>query len=399
MSSRREAAPPHPPHAGHPTDGPAVKALLKFLYVMPLGIIKFAADGGVDLINPMAAQLLMPLVPEPSIDNVFVTLRTLCPELAGAVGAFRHDSGTILDQRRIDGAVGSRHVTLSLTVIRVTPATHMAVLRDISRLTDMLAFAFTSADLLIEVDRDSRITWAGGALQSLLGMEAQAAVGNPIDSLFSPIDRDTLNRAMLGIASRDRLLPQLLRLNNAAQTRCVLAGLALRGSGERFFVTVGPPPAAVLTADAAPKAGRELQLEAENWVRNRQEGVLGLLDVHGWEEASVGLNTTQIDCLKRELGRLAQNAGGDAVIVGEVSAGRFGVLGPADTDLGQLARALQQLVESFSPGPPTAVVGTRVDLGANGLSPTQSIQALRLVLLPSQSRHSLVITSSCELLD
>jgi EAL domain-containing protein (putative c-di-GMP-specific phosphodiesterase class I) len=362
------------------TEDPVIEELLQFIYLMPLGVIKFGADGGVELMNPMASQMLLPLVAEMSLDNLFQAMRSLCPELGDAVGAFQGESGSILDQRRIDACVGHRHVTLSLTVTRVNRTTHMAVLRDISRLTEMLAFAFTSADLLIEVDNDSRITWAGGAFQSLLGMQPKDAIGNPLDSLFSPRDRDTLNNAMLGIGSRGRLLPQLLRLTNPAQTRCVLAGLALRGNSERFFVTVGPPPAAVLKAEVALKGSHEFLQEAETWLRNRQDGVLGLLDVHGWEKAATKLNNTQLDCLKREIGRLAETAGGDAIALGEISAGRFGVLAPANTDLSQLARALEELVGSFSPGREMAVVGTQLDLGSAGLSPSQSIQAIRLVL-------------------
>ena len=39
------------------------EALIQFLYQAPVGLIQSSADGEISLINPMAAQLLMPLAP------------------------------------------------------------------------------------------------------------------------------------------------------------------------------------------------------------------------------------------------------------------------------------------------------------------------------------------------
>jgi hypothetical protein len=37
------------------------ETLLEFLYLTPVGIVKFRLDGAIDIANPVAAALLMPL--------------------------------------------------------------------------------------------------------------------------------------------------------------------------------------------------------------------------------------------------------------------------------------------------------------------------------------------------
>lgn len=86
--------------------------LLQLLHLMPVGVLKFTPDGTLALRNAMASQLLMPLLGEPALDNIFFALRHLCPELAATIAAFHAPTGTILDQRRIEGRVGPKQLTL-----------------------------------------------------------------------------------------------------------------------------------------------------------------------------------------------------------------------------------------------------------------------------------------------
>ena len=42
-----------------------------------------------------------------------------------------------------------------------------------------IGFAFASADLLLELTRELRVSWAGGAALSLLGLDSDKVIGSP----------------------------------------------------------------------------------------------------------------------------------------------------------------------------------------------------------------------------
>ena len=41
----------------------SLEVLMQFLYIAPVGLLQFQLDGPVDLVDPLAARLLMPLNP------------------------------------------------------------------------------------------------------------------------------------------------------------------------------------------------------------------------------------------------------------------------------------------------------------------------------------------------
>ena len=119
-----------------PSTSDVVEELLQFLYLAPVGIVKFAADGTVDLINPFASQILLPLVRQANLDNLYVALARVVPDLGKLVAAFVEKSGQILDQQRLETHVGDGTLVLSLIVNRVDDAVYMAVLKDVTKLAE-----------------------------------------------------------------------------------------------------------------------------------------------------------------------------------------------------------------------------------------------------------------------
>ncbi len=45
-------------------------ALMQFLYRAPIGLVQTALNGQIEMLNPMSAQLLMPLSRECILDNL-----------------------------------------------------------------------------------------------------------------------------------------------------------------------------------------------------------------------------------------------------------------------------------------------------------------------------------------
>jgi diguanylate cyclase (GGDEF)-like protein/PAS domain S-box-containing protein len=111
-----------------------MEELLQFLYLMPVGVVKFRATGKIDLINPMASALLLPLTPDASLDDLYTSLASLVPDLRRRVEHFTGQAGVIIDQRQLDVQTGGQARVLSLTVNRINDTVYMAVLKDVTRL-------------------------------------------------------------------------------------------------------------------------------------------------------------------------------------------------------------------------------------------------------------------------
>jgi diguanylate cyclase (GGDEF)-like protein/PAS domain S-box-containing protein len=110
------------------------ESLLSFLYICPVGVIQTAGDGTVRLINPCAAQLLIPIVPLLAISNLFEALHGCAPELRNLAEAFTPSRGQICRNHRIflsGSAPGPR--VLSCSLLKVDPESLVAVLQDVSQ--------------------------------------------------------------------------------------------------------------------------------------------------------------------------------------------------------------------------------------------------------------------------
>jgi len=114
----------------------AYEGLIQFLYQAPVGLIQIAPDGAVELINPMSAQLLMPLAPGGDLSNLFDVLRPYAPDLAQLCAGFRPPQGVICEAMRIAlpqaAARPDAPQVLSLGLLRVAGGHIMASLVDAS---------------------------------------------------------------------------------------------------------------------------------------------------------------------------------------------------------------------------------------------------------------------------
>jgi diguanylate cyclase (GGDEF)-like protein/PAS domain S-box-containing protein len=115
---------------------PAVEELLQFLYLTPVGVVKFRADGHVELLNPVASALLQSLAPAHALDDLYAALAPLEPNLRESVAHFTEPAGSIIDQRWLKAGAGGSGITLSLTVNKIKDDVFMAVLTDVTRLAE-----------------------------------------------------------------------------------------------------------------------------------------------------------------------------------------------------------------------------------------------------------------------
>ena len=110
--------------------------LLQFLYLMPVGVVKFRVDGTVDMMNPVASALLMAITPAHTLQNIYSALALLVPDLDHQLAQFAGPAGPIIDQQRVEARAGGMAMVLSLTVNKVKDDVYMAVLKDVTRLAE-----------------------------------------------------------------------------------------------------------------------------------------------------------------------------------------------------------------------------------------------------------------------
>lgn len=109
------------------------ETLLAFLYMCPAGLLQLDAAGTVQLANPPAAQILLPLLAVPVLENLFDCLERYAPEIRNLATEFTDPRGMICENHRIHVSHASANpVVLSCTLLRIKPGCLMAVLSDVS---------------------------------------------------------------------------------------------------------------------------------------------------------------------------------------------------------------------------------------------------------------------------
>lgn len=187
------------------------EALIEFLYLAPVGLIQTTGDGSVVLINPLSAQLLMPLTRDGSLDNLFEVLADVAPDLRHQASSFDRLSGPICEGSHIHVNAGlggkAEAQILSLSLYKLDASRLMAVLSDVTLqvkrerlirqneiwfnavaagVTDYALVSLNSAGLVCD--------W-NSSISNLTGMTQQDVLGKPY-SLFSPTDATTPEQVM-----------------------------------------------------------------------------------------------------------------------------------------------------------------------------------------------------------
>jgi diguanylate cyclase (GGDEF)-like protein len=202
----------------------AYEALVQFLYRAPIGLVQASLDGTVDMLNPMSSSLLMPLVRDGSMDNLFTVLQGVAPQLRELTENFAEPSGAVCEGLRLqlgESATPGAPKWLSLSVLKLDPTRLMAVVTDatheVQREQDRLARRLMTA---ARTDALTRMPNREALLEQVQQMLGRPAGGSGFALLFLNCDRFRQINDALGQAAGDRLLVQI---------------------GERIRATLRPP--------------------------------------------------------------------------------------------------------------------------------------------------------------
>ena len=183
------------------------EALVEFLYLTPVGIVKFRPNGRIDMANPEAARLLMPLAADSDMADIYRLLGKLVPDLRERIEAFRPPAGPICDQLQL--AIPGTVRVLTLGVNKIDNDTLMAVLQDISVAIEhekrirvdqqrLHAIFENIRDYAIyTVDLDGRIDEWNRSLYRLGGWQAHDLAAASIAIFFGPANGHAVAATML----------------------------------------------------------------------------------------------------------------------------------------------------------------------------------------------------------
>lgn len=214
------------------------EALLQFLYLAPVGIVQTALDGSIAMINPLSAQLLMPLSRNGNLDNLFDALDQVAPELRNMVNQFPQSHGTVCDSLRVQlsaGIPGKKDARmLSLTVLKLDDSRMMAVISDITQAVRRerqlkQSEAWFSAVLtgitdyaLMSLDPSGRVESWNQSIARVTGHSERTVIGRQM-SLFHPPGAITSDRVADRLAEAD------------ANGWSLDNGWCMRADGSRFW--------------------------------------------------------------------------------------------------------------------------------------------------------------------
>lgn len=116
--------------------GDEYEALMQFLYLVPVGLVQTTLDGTIVMINPVSAQLLMPLSRDGNLTNLFTALENVAPALRHVCADFRPSQGVVCDAMYIPLSAGTPRtpaaMVVSLTIVKLDETRLMSVLSDVS---------------------------------------------------------------------------------------------------------------------------------------------------------------------------------------------------------------------------------------------------------------------------
>lgn len=258
-----------------------------------------------------------------------------------------------------------------------------------------VAFAFSAADLMLEVSADGRITFASGAARQLTGHDPSDLIGHQLPPLIDEQDRQFLLNLLASLGVGGRIEPVTIRMagkGEAGGVLCVLGGCCLPRAEGRYYLTLSGarlPQAetallnkrdyqtGLLSAeDFEVRAGDRLKLARELG----SEVKITLLEIVGLRELTEELTPAQQAELLGDVGALlrSKSIGGDTA--GRLDSERYSILHASDIDQEAVTRQVRQIAEKALPQAEAleqlGVRGATLDLHAKGMSDEDAANAM-----------------------
>ena len=229
-----------------------------------------------------------------------------------------------------------------------------------------VGFAFANADLLLELDGGSQVLWVGGAVKSILDVEADGLIGKPFTKILADKDSVLLAASLRGLGPGQRRRGLRLALQKTREEpdlqRTVEACIyrAFDKSDERFFLSI------VRAQITAAQQGEVRQrdrvtglLEAVEFTQAATDAVklarqsgktacLTLIEICGEAELKNMLGVERSEALLGEIGAQLKLHAIDHDSAGRVGDGKFSVTHLESESPDAIADAIAKAGESYN---------------------------------------------------
>lgn len=257
-----------------------------------------------------------------------------------------------------------------------------------------LAFSFAAADVLVEVDRQGKVSFVAGAVRGILGLSDTALIGKPFGELFTKSDSGILALQLADLGLGKRVGPTLLHLANppidgspeAAMVQVHACRLPHRA--DHVAITVGRVPAMMAAAHMKRRRDNSTGMlsvddfadVAGGHVASARQGdnplTLTTVELPGLEQLTAELPDSMVKSLMDRIGTTLRAASMDGDSAGRLGPGRFGVVHEAGKAPESITNTLNALARDMNaPGLKASVQS--MSLASTGLQPEDAIRAVR----------------------
>lgn len=241
-----------------------------------------------------------------------------------------------------------------------------------------LGFAFANADFLFEVDRDSKIAFAAGAMNDFVRDPKASLVGQSVARLFQPSETVKFRTLTRALGSGGRAGPYKFKLSNGSEAQLSL--FRLPQNGGLVSCTLAKPGARTIAPGGKDAktglADRDGFLAAAGQLMGNDDEV-ALVNVPALEDLSAKLPPEEAEKLLALIGDVIRSAGPKAA--GRLSETSFGVIAQAAGGQNQLGQSIRKALLAGGMG--SVEIGEAlVSLKSGVLGPDQRMLALRYVV-------------------
>lgn len=226
----------------------------------------------------------------------------------------------------------------------------------------LLAFAFCSADALLEIEPDGRIVYASGATQLLFGHKPSELPDQMLDTLPAKEDRAMLGALLQRVADGKRFQSIPIKISRAEQADIVvsLSGYCVPDLSNHYFMTgrmieTGRDVAnggdrnadtGLLTADGF---GESVKKHVAEVAGTDDQGELTFVGLSGMSDLKGRLDEDEHKGLLRRLGTFMQAVSLGGETAAQLGNNRFGLLHSPDMDLASIEGQISQFSRDADP--------------------------------------------------
>ncbi len=225
------------------------EALIQFVYMAPAGLVQARSDGEIVMINPVAAQLMMPLSHDSELSNLFTALEDIAPDLRSRLAAFTAPQGMVCDGMYLPAPgldKGERRL-FSLSLIKLDGSRIMAMLLDVT-------WQARRERLLRQQEAWLNTIRTGVADYALINLDSRGCVTEWNESIVRVTGhgKDIVGRSMAVFYPEDAITPERVvdRLYEADHSGWSLDnGWLQRADDDRFWGSAMIAPQRALVGD------------------------------------------------------------------------------------------------------------------------------------------------------